>query len=221
MLVIHVLEVDGEARRLVCIEYPGQFAGCRGGGSRTVHQSLCAGAVWRPWRHQLAPVEVEGEDSPYQPDAAQSPKMTAPLLDTPRSVQVVPKQVMSDQSASSLQDVLQNSPGITFAAGEGGRAGGDLPVIRGQNAASSLFLDGMRDASMQARDTFNLEQVEIIKGPDSVYSGRGGAGGSINWSARRPRPRMPSRSRARSAPIATTGEASTATGGWAKNRPSA
>lgn len=136
---------------------------------------------------QLAPVKVEGEDSPYQPDAAQSPKMTAPLLDTPRSVQVVPKQVMSDQSASSLQDVLQNSPGITFAAGEGGRAGGDLPVIRGQNAASSLFLDGMRDASMQARDTFNLEQVEIIKGPDSVYSGRGGAGGSINLVSKAPK----------------------------------
>ncbi|MFY3680182.1 TonB-dependent receptor [Achromobacter xylosoxidans] len=136
---------------------------------------------------QLAPVEVEGEDSPYQPDAAQSPKMTAPLLDTPRSVQVVPKQVMSDQSANSLQDVLQNSPGITFAAGEGGRAGGDLPVIRGQNAASSLFLDGMRDASMQARDTFNLEQVEIIKGPDSVYSGRGGAGGSINLVSKAPK----------------------------------
>lgn len=136
---------------------------------------------------QLAPVEVEGEDSPYQPDAAQSPKMTAPLLDTLRSVQVVPKQVMSDQSASSLQDVLQNSPGITFAAGEGGRAGGDLPVIRGQNAASSLFLDGMRDASMQARDTFNLEQVEIIKGPDSVYSGRGGAGGSINLVSKAPK----------------------------------
>ncbi|WP_241132745.1 TonB-dependent receptor [Achromobacter insuavis] len=136
---------------------------------------------------QLAPVQVEGEASPYQPDSVQSSKMTAPLLDTPRSVQVVPKQVISDQSATSLQDVLQNSPGITFAAGEGGRAGGDLPVIRGQNAASSLFLDGMRDVSMQARDTFNLEQVEIIKGPDSVYAGRGGAGGSINLVSKAPK----------------------------------
>lgn len=136
---------------------------------------------------QLAPVQVQGESSPYQPDSVQSPKMTAPLLDTPRSVQVVPKQVMSDQSATSLQDVLQNSPGITFAAGEGGRAGGDLPIIRGQNAASSLFLDGVRDVSMQARDTFNLEQVEIIKGPDSVYAGRGGAGGSINMVSKAPK----------------------------------
>lgn len=136
---------------------------------------------------ELAPVQVEGEASPYQPDSVQSSKMTAPLLDTPRSVQVVPKQVISDQSATSLQDVLQNSPGITFAAGEGGRAGGDLPVIRGQNAASSLFLDGVRDVSMQARDTFNLEQVEIIKGPDSVYAGRGGAGGSINLVSKAPK----------------------------------
>ncbi|KAG1241821.1 hypothetical protein G6F68_016480 [Rhizopus microsporus] len=106
--------------------------------------------------------------------------MTAPLLDTPRTVQVVPKQVIQDQAASTLQDVLRNSPGITFGAGEGGRPGGDLPIIRGQNAAGSLFLDGIRDSSTQVRDTFNLEQVEVIKGPDSVYSGRGGAGGSIN-----------------------------------------
>ncbi|MCH3832120.1 TonB-dependent receptor plug domain-containing protein, partial [Campylobacter jejuni] len=87
---------------------------------------------------------------------------------------------------STLQDVLQNAPGITFGAGEGGHSGGDLPIIRGQNSAGSLFLDGVRDASVQARDTFNLEQVEIIKGPDSVYAGRGGAGGSINMVSKTP-----------------------------------
>jgi catecholate siderophore receptor len=116
-----------------------------------------------------------------------SPKMTAPLLDTPRTVQVVPKQVIQDQSASTLQDVLRNSPGITFGAGEGGRPGGDLPIIRGQNSAGSIFLDGIRDSSTQVRDTFNLEEVEVIKGPDSVYSGRGGAGGSINMISKTPK----------------------------------
>ena len=136
---------------------------------------------------QLAPVRVEGEASSYQTSSAQSPKMTAPLLDTPRTVQVVPKQVIQDQSASTLQDVLRNSPGITFGAGEGGRPGGDLPIIRGQNSAGSIFLDGIRDASTQVRDTFNLEQVEVIKGPDSVYSGRGGAGGSINMVSKTPK----------------------------------
>jgi catecholate siderophore receptor len=102
-------------------------------------------------------------------------------------VQVVPKQVIQDQSASTLQDVLRNSPGITFGAGEGGRPGGDLPIIRGQNSAGSIFLDGIRDSSTQVRDTFNLEEVEVIKGPDSVYSGRGGAGGSINMISKTPK----------------------------------
>ena len=136
---------------------------------------------------QLAPVRVEGEGSAYQTSTAQSPKFTAPLLDTPRTVQVVPKQVIQDQAASTLQDVLRNSPGITFGAGEGGRPGGDLPIIRGQNSAGSIFLDGIRDSSTQVRDTFNLEQVEVIKGPDSVYSGRGGAGGSINMVSKTPK----------------------------------
>lgn len=136
---------------------------------------------------QLSPVQVEGESSSYDVPVSRSPKMTAPLVDTPRTVQVVPQQVIQDQAATTLQDVLRNSPGITFGAGEGGRAGGDLPIIRGQNSAGSIFVDGVRDTSTQTRDTFNLEQVEIIKGPDSVYSGRGGAGGSINLVTKKPR----------------------------------
>ncbi|WP_026640295.1 TonB-dependent receptor [Bordetella petrii] len=136
---------------------------------------------------QLSPVQVEGESSSYDVQVSRSPKMTAPLVDTPRTVQVVPQQVIQDQAATTLQDVLRNSPGITFGAGEGGRAGGDLPIIRGQNSAGSIFVDGVRDTSTQTRDTFNLEQVEIIKGPDSVYSGRGGAGGSINLVTKKPR----------------------------------
>jgi catecholate siderophore receptor len=135
---------------------------------------------------ELPAVQVQGEGSPYQATTSQSPKFTAPLLDTPRTVQVVPQQVIQDQVANSLQDVLRNSPGITFGAGEGGRPGADLPIIRGQNSANSIFVDGVRDPSLQIRDTFNIEQVEIIKGPDSVYSGRGGAGGSINLVSKAP-----------------------------------
>lgn len=136
---------------------------------------------------QLAPVKVEGEGSAYQSNSVQSRKMTAPLQDMPRTVQVVPLQVIQDQAATSLQDVLRNSPGITFGAGEGGRAGGDLPIIRGQNSTGSIFVDGVRDPGTQTRDVFNLEQVEITKGPDSVYSGRGGAGGSINLVSKAPK----------------------------------
>src|SRR5690606_40626453 len=57
-----------------------------------------------------------------------------------------------DQAATNLQDVLRNSPGITMGAGEGGRAGGDLPIIRGQNAAGSIFVDGVRDPSTRSEE---------------------------------------------------------------------
>ena len=136
---------------------------------------------------QLPSVTVEGEYSSYQPESAQSPKFTAPLADTPRTVQVIPERLIQDQGASDLEAVLRNAPGISMTAGEGGRPASDLPFIRGQNSASSLFVDGLRDPSTQSRDTFNLEQVDVVKGPDSVFSGRGGAGGSINLVTKTPR----------------------------------
>jgi catecholate siderophore receptor len=137
---------------------------------------------------EFAPVQVEGQSSdPYQVRTVPSPKFTAPILDTGRNVTVVPQQVIKDQQATTLNDVLRNSPGITFGAGEGGRPGGDLPIIRGQSAANNIFIDGLRDPGIQTRDTFNIESVEIIKGPDSVYAGRGSAGGSINLTTKAPK----------------------------------
>ena len=106
---------------------------------------------------QLAPVRVEGEASSYQTSSAQSPKMTAPLLDTPRTVQVVPKQVIQDQSASTLQDVLRNSPGITFGAGEGGVRAATCPssVARIRPAASSWMASAMLAPRSATRSTWN------------------------------------------------------------------
>ena len=130
---------------------------------------------------QLAPVRVEGEspDSYTVPTAAQA-KFTAPLLDTPKSVQVIPKGVIQDTAATSLQDILRNSPGITFGAGEGGQPQADRPFIRGSASANNIFVDGIRDPGGQTREVFNLESVEVIKGADSALGGRGSGGGSIN-----------------------------------------
>lgn len=124
---------------------------------------------------RLGKVSVIGED--LEPS---SPKFTAPLVDTPLSVTVLPASVMQETAAVSLQDALRNVPGITFAAGEGGTPTGDLPSIRGFNSAGSIYVDGMRDIGVQTRDIFDLEQVEIIKGPDSSISGRASGGGAIN-----------------------------------------
>ncbi|HEY0340778.1 MAG TPA: TonB-dependent receptor plug domain-containing protein, partial [Steroidobacteraceae bacterium] len=122
-----------------------------------------------------------GKVSVYDTDLEPaSPKFTAPLVDTPMSVIVLPASVMKEAAATSLQDALRNVPGITFAAGEGGTPTGDLPSIRGFNSSGNIYVDGLQDIGVQTRDIFDLEQVEVIKGPDSSIAGRASGGGSIN-----------------------------------------
>ncbi|MCB1206615.1 MAG: TonB-dependent siderophore receptor [Verrucomicrobiae bacterium] len=120
------------------------------------------------------------DDSLYNADTLSSPKFTQPLLDTPRSVQVIPEQLMEDQGATTLRDALRNVSGISIQAGEGGGVPGDNLSIRGFSARNDLFIDGVRDFGAYSRDPFNLEQVEVVKGPGSSYSGRGSTGGSVN-----------------------------------------
>jgi catecholate siderophore receptor len=109
-----------------------------------------------------------------------STKYTEPLLDTPQTINVISKEVMEEQGATTLRDVLKNVPGLTITAGEGGNPAGDNLTLRGFSARNDIFVDGVRDLSPQSRDPFNLEQVDVVKGPGSVYTGRGSTGGSIN-----------------------------------------
>ncbi|MDP3384984.1 MAG: TonB-dependent siderophore receptor [Phenylobacterium sp.] len=133
--------------------------------------------------HEVAGVRVEG----HLAAEPVSPKFTADLLDTPRSVTVIPQIVIEQTAATSLQDILRTSPGITFGAGEGGQPLADRPFIRGQASGNNVFVDGVRDSGGQVRDIFNLEQVEVVKGPDSAYNGRGSGGGSINLTSKQPK----------------------------------
>ena len=130
----------------------------------------------------LSNVDVNGHRIRREP---RSPEFVAPLVDTPRAVTIIPQQVIEQTAATSLQDLLRNSPGITFGAGEGGQPLADRPFIRGQASGNNIFVDGIRDTGGQQREVFNLEQVEVIKGPDAVYSGRGSGGGSINLGSKR------------------------------------
>jgi catecholate siderophore receptor len=132
----------------------------------------------------LGTVTVTGEPVRREP---RSPEFVAPLVDTPRSVTIIPQQIIEQTGATSLQDILRNSPGITFGAGEGGQPLADRPFIRGQSSGNNVFVDGIRDSGGQQREVFNLEQVEVVKGPDAVYSGRGSGGGSINLASKAPR----------------------------------
>jgi catecholate siderophore receptor len=119
-------------------------------------------------------------DDGYKVERRETPKAVASLLDTPRSVVVVDKQVIKDMGAATLVDALRAVPGITFGAAEGGNPIGDRPFIRGFDSQGSTFLDGVRDISAQSREIFAVEQIQVVRGSDSTLGGRGSAGGSVN-----------------------------------------
>jgi catecholate siderophore receptor len=115
-----------------------------------------------------------------------SPKYTEPLRDIPQTITVIPKRMMEQQGATTLGEVLRNVPGLTIVAGEGGVPAGDNLTMRGFSARNDVFVDGVRDISPQSRDPFNMEQVEVVKGPQSAFTGRGSTGGSINLVSKAP-----------------------------------
>lgn len=123
----------------------------------------------------------------YKPEAMSSPKYTVPLRDVPQTVTVIPQAVMQEQGASTLRETLRNVPGISIQAGEGGVPAGDSLSIRGFSARTDLFVDGIRDFGGYTRDSFNFEQIEVVKGPASSYAGRGSTGGSVNLVTKAPR----------------------------------
>lgn len=136
----------------------------------------------------LPTIDIFGGNDGYQATNSTLTRAPVPLLSTPQSVTVIPQQVLQDQNAVSLQDVLRNVAGITFRAGEGGN-GGDNPYIRGFDARNDMFRDGVRDPGWYTRDTFATDSVEVLKGPSSFLFGRGSTGGVINTVTKTPQDR--------------------------------
>lgn len=130
---------------------------------------------------KMQEVVVTGQNgNDFQVKKSASDKFTAPLLDTPKAVTVIPTEVISQTGATSLTDALRTVPGITVGAAEGGQPVGDNLLIRGYNAQSDTYIDGIRDTGSQSREIFALEQIEVVKGPNSAYGGRSSAGGGVN-----------------------------------------
>lgn len=130
-----------------------------------------------------APGEAVSVIAPVLP----SPKLTAPLRDLPQTLTVIPGTVIQSTGSVTLVEALRTVPGITLGAGEGGNPVGDRPFLRGYDSQSSTFVDGMRDIGAQSREVFNLESVEVTKGPSGAFGGRGTAGGSLNLNSKMPR----------------------------------
>jgi len=114
-------------------------------------------------------------------------KLTKPVIDTPRSITVLGEQLIKDTGSQNLVDALRTVPGITFGAAEGGNPIGDRPFIRGFDSEGSTYLDGVRDIGAQQREVFAVDQIEVIKGSDSVLGGRGSAGGTIDIISKLPK----------------------------------
>lgn len=135
---------------------------------------------------KLSTVKVNADAiADFKADKVSSPKQTQPLVDIPQTIVVVKKELLDQQSATSLSEALRNTPGITMLMGENGNtATGDSIFMRGFDTQGSIFIDGIRDLGSITRDTFNTEQIEIAKGPAGVDNGRGASSGYVNMSSK-------------------------------------
>lgn len=123
------------------------------------------------------------------PTLVESPKATSAIIDTPQTITVISDQVLRKQNLQTLRDALQTIPGITFGAGEGGGGYGDSINLRGYSANNDITIDGIRDSAQYSRtDPFNLQQIEVYNGANSVFNGSGSVGGTINLVTKEPRP---------------------------------
>lgn len=152
--------------------------------SSAIASTLSVVAVNAVAQDQIAQLETihteAAAEQSLKVDKSANNKFVAPLLDTPKSVSVISKQLIEDTQVTTLSDALRTVPGITLGAGEGGNPNGDRPFIRGYNSESSMYVDGVRNSSSQNREMFAIEQVEITKGSASAMGGAGTTGGSIN-----------------------------------------
>ncbi len=134
-------------------------------------------------------VEGQGEraDGPVQSYRATRSstfnKTDTPMKDVPASVSVIPSDLMKDQAMQSMGDAFRYVPGVLTHQGEGNR---DQIILRGISTTADFYLDGVRDDAQVIRDLYNLERVEVLKGPAGMAFGRGGAGGVVNRVTKRP-----------------------------------
>lgn len=140
-----------------------------GGGSTTTNSFVPAGQ-----QIVRGPIGVNGY---FAEGTSTALKMDTKLIDLPQSVTILTQQQLQDRNSLSLGQALAYVPGVNVAQGEGQR---DQVTIRGQNTSSDFYLDNVRDDAEYFRDLYNIQSVEVLKGPSAVTFGRGGAGGVVN-----------------------------------------
>jgi catecholate siderophore receptor len=127
----------------------------------------------------LDKVEVTGNPTNYNTDTTTLGKTATAVRDLPQTVNIINRELLQAQGATSFADALRNVPGITIGGAEGGQIGNNIN-LRGFTARTDVYIDGFRDRGQYYRDTFDLESIEVLKGPSSMLFGRGSTGGVIN-----------------------------------------
>ena len=110
-------------------------------------------------------------------DRVNALKTPTPILDVPQSLSITTAEQILQQGFDSISDIVLYTPGLNQSQGEGHR---DSVVFRGVRSTADFFVDGVRDDVQYYRSLYNLEQVEVLRGPNALFFGRGGTGGVIN-----------------------------------------
>ena len=110
-------------------------------------------------------------------DQVNALRTPTPIIDVPQSLSIVTAEQITQQGFTSIGDIINYTPGVNNSQGEGHR---DAIVFRGVRSTADFFIDGARDDVQYYRPLYNLEQVEILRGPNALLFGRGGTGGILN-----------------------------------------
>jgi catecholate siderophore receptor len=129
--------------------------------------------------------EAEAARDGYRATATRVGKTLQDPHDIPQAITTVTNKIMEEQQVGSLREALRNVSGVTFNAAEGGRSGDNM-MLRGFYTFGDIYLDGIRDTAQYDRETFNLEQVDVLRGAGAMLFGRGQAGGVINQVSKTP-----------------------------------
>ncbi|MDE1467142.1 TonB-dependent receptor [Aurantiacibacter sp. D1-12] len=121
------------------------------------------------------PIIVEGEV--LYSDQVNALRTPTPIIDVPQSLSIITNEEIEARGFTTIGQLVDYTPGVSNSQGEGHR---DAIVFRGVRSTADFFIDGVRDDVQYYRSLYNLEQVEILRGPNALLFGRGGAGGILN-----------------------------------------
>lgn len=110
-------------------------------------------------------------------DEVNSVKTPTPIIDVPQSLSIVTADQITERGITSVRDIIDYTPSVNTSQGEGHR---DAVVFRGVRSTADFYLDGNRDDVQYYRSLYNVQQVEILRGPNALLFGRGGTGGILN-----------------------------------------